>query len=117
MTHWQDRPEPAWQRFKFSQPYQKGLSRLKDEVLAKTDFDPSTLWQWGTMQAMALIEILKACERAFGKDGQDLVYGALQRVGLDVGRQILPHHLRHSPVGNSERTGPAWGNSPVPVTP
>ncbi|MBI5503515.1 MAG: hypothetical protein HY899_01830 [Deltaproteobacteria bacterium] len=89
MAHWQNRPEPNWQRFRFNQPYAKGLRRLREDVLAKTDFDPATLWQWGTMQAMALIDILKSCEETFGAAGQKLVYDALYRTGLDVGRQIL----------------------------
>src|SRR6185369_17150403 len=83
------RPEPRWQAFKYKQPYEKGLRRLKEEVLAKTDFDPATLWQWGTMQAMALIEVLKSAEKTFGEAGQKLVCDALQRTGHDVGRQIL----------------------------
>src|SRR5579863_7504688 len=89
MAHWEHRPEPRWKNFRYNQPYAKGLKRLKEEVLGKTDFDPATLWQWGTMQAMALIEVLKACEKTFGADGQKLVYDALHRVGKDVGRQIL----------------------------
>jgi len=89
MAHWEDRPEPRWKEFKFKQPYARGLKRLREDVLGKTDFDPATLWQWGTMQAMALIEILKDCERTFGEAGQELVFRALQRVGHDIGRQIL----------------------------
>jgi hypothetical protein len=89
MAHWEHRPEPRWKEFRFNQPYAKGLKRLKEEVLAKTDFDPATLWQWGTMQAMALIGILQACEAEFGEAGQKVVYGALRKVGHDVGRQIL----------------------------
>jgi hypothetical protein len=89
MAHWEHRSEPKWKEFRFNQPYAKGLARLKDEVLAKTDFDPATLWQWGTMQAMALIEILKDAEATFGEEGQQLVYRALHKIGLDVGRQIL----------------------------
>lgn len=89
MAHWEHRPEAKWKQFRYNQPYAKGLKRLKEEVLAKTDFDPATLWQWGTMQAMALIEVLKDCERTFGEEGQKLVYGALRRVGHDIGRQIL----------------------------
>lgn len=89
MSHWQHRPEPAWQKFRFKQPYEKGLSRLREEVLGKTDFDPAVLWQWGTMQAMALIQVLKASEARFGEEGQALVYQALHDVGHDVGRQIL----------------------------
>ncbi len=89
MAHWEDRPEPRWKEFHWKQPYSKGLERLRRDVLGKTDFDPATLWQWGTMQAMALIEILKAAEGELGERGQKLVYDALRRVGLDVGRQIL----------------------------
>jgi hypothetical protein len=89
MAHWENRPEPRWKDFRFNQPYARGLARLKEEVLAKTDFDPATLWQWGTMQAMALIEVLKDAEATFGEEGQKLVYRALHKIGLDVGRQIL----------------------------
>ncbi len=89
MAHWENRPEPKWKQFQFNQPYAKGVARLREEVLAKTDFDPATLFQWGTMQAMAVIEVLQECERRFGAEGQQAVYAALRRVGLDVGRQIL----------------------------
>lgn len=89
MSHWQHRPEPAWQKFRFKQPYARGLERLRNDVLGKTDFDPAVLWQWGTMQAMALIELLESAEARFGAEGQELVYAALHKVGLDVGRQIL----------------------------
>jgi hypothetical protein len=89
MAHWEDRPEPRWKEFRFNQPYAKGLARLKEEVLGKTDFDPATLWQWGTMQAMAVIEILKSAEKELGAEGQRLVREALVRVGRDVGRQLF----------------------------
>lgn len=89
MAHWEHRPETTWKKFLFKQPYAKGLKRLREEVLEKTDFDPATLWQWGTMQAMALIEILKDAEAKLGEEGQALIYGALRRTGRDVGRQIL----------------------------
>ena len=89
MSHWEHRPEKRWKDFQFNQPYAKGLKRLKEDVLGKTDFDPATLWQWGTMQAMALIEILKSCEQTFGAEGQALVQKALYKSGFDIGRQIL----------------------------
>jgi hypothetical protein len=89
MAHWEHRDEPRWRDFQFNQPYAKGLVRLRDEVLAKTDFDPATLWQWGTMQAMALVGVLEAAERQFGADGQRMVGDAIAAIGLDVGRQIL----------------------------
>ena len=87
--HWEHRPEARWADFKFNQPYAKGLARLRDEVLAKTDFDPATLWQWGTMQAMALVGVLEAAEAQFGEAGQRMVGEAVSKIGLDVGRQIL----------------------------
>src|SRR5207245_8118687 len=90
MAHWDHREDaPRWKEFRFNQPYEKGLRRLREQVLAKTDFDPATLWQWGTMQAMALIDILKSAEKHFGEAGQKLVCDSLQRIGHDVGRQIL----------------------------
>jgi hypothetical protein len=89
MAHWEHRDEPRWKDFKFNQPYAKGLERLRNEVLAKTDFDPATLWQWGTMQAMALVGVLEAAEAKFGAAGQAMVAEALHKIGLDVGRQIL----------------------------
>lgn len=89
MAHWEHRPEARWSEFKFNQPYAKGLARLRAEVLGKTDFDPATLWQWGTMQAMALVEVLQEVEGALGEAGQALVFKALRRTGFDVGRQIL----------------------------
>jgi hypothetical protein len=89
MAHWEHRDEPRWREFKYNQPYAKGLARLKHEVLAKTDFDPSTLWQWGTMQAMALVSVLEAAEAQFGAAGQQMVGDAVSKIGLDVGHQIL----------------------------
>ena len=89
MAHWEHRPEEKWKEFRFGQPYAKGLKRLREDVLEKTDFDPATLWQWGTMQAMALIQVLEDAEATFGEEGQRVVYEALRKTGLDVGRQIL----------------------------
>ena len=89
MTHWDSRKEPRWKEFKFNQPYAKGLARLKNDVLGKTDFDPATLWQWGTMQAMALVSVLEDAEAKFGAAGQQMVGDAVSKIGLDVGRQIL----------------------------
>ncbi len=45
MKHWEHRPEKSWKEFTINQPYAKGLERLREEVLAKTDFDPATLWR------------------------------------------------------------------------
>ena len=102
MGHWEHRAESSWPDFKFNQPYEKGLTRLREEVLPKTDFDPATLWQWGTMQAMAIIEILKTCERLFGREGQQAVYESLHKIGLDIGRQILAGTKRPESMTEAE---------------
>lgn len=87
MAHWNSRKEQNWGKFRFNQPYAKGLQRFKEEVLGKTDFDPAVLWQWGTMQASAVIRILKDCEREFGEKGQQVVSNALRNVGYDITKQ------------------------------
>ncbi len=102
MAHWEHREEEGWKRFRFNQPYARGLERLRTEVLGKTDFDPATLWQWGTMQAMAVIGILKACEKAFGAEGQAVVYEGLRKVGHDIGRQILEGTSRPEGISDVE---------------
>lgn len=86
--HWQVRSEKSWAKFQYNQPYEKGLGNIR-RVLAETNFDPATLWQWGTMQAMALIEVLKSAEKTFGAEGQKLVLDALRRIGRDIGEQVL----------------------------
>ncbi|MBI5586291.1 MAG: hypothetical protein HY892_20970 [Deltaproteobacteria bacterium] len=102
MSHWKHRPEAAWKDFHFNQPYEKGLTRLREEVLAKTDFDPAVLWQWGTMQGMAVIRILKDCEKRWGKEGQQVVAEALKQTGLDIGRQVLKNVTRPETMSEAE---------------
>ena len=102
MSHWEHRPEAAWKDFRFNQPYEKGLTRLRGEVLEKTDFDPAVLWQWGTMQAMAVIRILQDCEKRWGKEGQEVVTEALRQTGLDIGRQVLKNVTRPETMSEAE---------------
>jgi len=102
MAHYDHRQEESWQDFKFNFPYARGLERLREEVLTGGDFDPGVLWIWGTMQAMAVIRILKACEREFGARGQEVVNEALREVGLDVGRQMLEGFERPQEMSDAE---------------
>jgi len=102
MTHWDSRKEESWRDFKFNFPFEKGLKKLREEVLEKTDFDPGVLWVWGTMQAMAVIQILKDCEREFGERGQKVVNEALRKVGLDIGRQMMEGIERPEEISDAE---------------
>ena len=54
MAHWEHRDEAKWKEFRFNQPYAKGLKRLREDVLARTDFDPATLWQWVSIKKTAI---------------------------------------------------------------
>jgi hypothetical protein len=99
--HWQERPEAKWEAFQFNQPYAKGLSRLM-EVLSESNFDPATLWQWGTMQALAVIEILKSVEREFGRKGQQVIFESLKRVGYEVARQVTDGTSIPKDMSNAE---------------
>ncbi len=56
MAHWEHRPEQSG-KVQLQPALCQGPQAAEEEVLAKTDFDPATLWQWGTMQAMALIDV------------------------------------------------------------
>jgi len=89
MAHYDRKDRDRWKEFRFQFPYREGLENLREKALSNPEFDPAVLWVWGTMQATAVIEILKACEREFGERGQRVVKEALRGVGLEVGRQIL----------------------------
>jgi len=100
--HWEKRCEEKWKNFEFNQPYQKGLTRLVEDILGRTNFDPTTLWQWGTMQALAVIEILKRVERGFGRDGQQVVFEGLRKVGYDIGTQVTKGTSIPDDMSNTE---------------
>jgi len=102
MAHYDHREEESWKDFEFNFPFRKGLERLREEVLAKTDFDPVVLWVWGTMQAMAVIRILEDCEEEFGEEGQRVVKEALRRVGHDIGRQMMEGLERPGTLSDAE---------------
>ncbi|WP_290624488.1 L-2-amino-thiazoline-4-carboxylic acid hydrolase [Archaeoglobus sp. UBA230] len=86
LAHW-NREEMIEKEFIFEFPYKEGLKKVRK--LLKTDYDPTVLWVWSTMQARAVIEILKSCEREFGEEGQRVVYEALKRVGREVVEQMI----------------------------
>ena len=102
MAHWEHREEPGWQKFRFNQPFAAGLRRLREDVLAQTDFDPATLWQWGTVPALALLETLKDVEARFGAEGQQVVRNALRKIGYETARQILDGAPRPEGLSDAE---------------
>ncbi len=51
---------------------------------------------------MAVIRILKDCEKRWGAEGQQVVAEALRQIGLDIGRQILRDATRPESMSEAE---------------
>jgi hypothetical protein len=76
-------------KVRFSYPYREAGERCMREALSRPDYDPVSLFRWGNMMAMSVLAMLEAAERELGRSGQSAMVSALERVGRDIGRQIL----------------------------
>ena len=68
-------------RIRFNQPFAKAVEKLRRDALSRDDFDPAQLFAWGQMMAVSLLEMLKAVETRFGREGQQTCTEALVNVG------------------------------------
>ncbi len=84
-----ERLEESWKRVKLGEPYKKACENLRKAIAGRKDFDPITLFIWGTMMAKGVLEILKRVEEKFGVEGQKVVREALNDVGYDAIKQLL----------------------------
>ena len=76
-------------KMKFNYPWDEAGRRCAREALSRPDYDPTSLFRWGNMLAMAVLAMLSAAERELGEAGPRAMIDALTEVGRDVGRQIL----------------------------
>ena len=76
-------------KVKFSYPFKDAGEKCAEEALSRSDYDPVSLFRWGSMMGMSVLSMLKAAEREFGEDGQAAMIEALVEVGREVGRQML----------------------------
>ena len=76
-------------RLKFNYPFKTASERCKKEALSRADYDPSALFRWGNMMAMAVIDLLKAVETEFGERGQEVMIKTLIELGREIGSQML----------------------------
>lgn len=83
------RNEENWKRVKFGVAYKKAVEKLRKDVLARPDFDPAVIYQWGTMMSLGVLQILKDVEEKFGEEGQKVCGEAIRKVGRDAARQML----------------------------
>ena len=64
-------------RIKFNQPFAEAVDKLRRDALSRDDYDPAQLFAWGQMMAVSLLEMLKAVETRFGREGQQICTEAL----------------------------------------
>jgi len=84
-----NRKEESWKETKLGEPYKKALDRFRKDVLGREDFDPTSLLQFGMFMSMAVINMLKENEAAFGIEGQKAANRALIKTGYAVGKEII----------------------------
>ncbi len=83
------RKEEMWNKTKLGEPFKKALERFRCDVLPRSDFDPTSLLQFGLFMSMAVITILQDVEKKLGDKGQKVVIDALIKTGYIMGKQIL----------------------------
>lgn len=79
-----NRPEENYQQVKLGVPYPEAVENFRLATNGRDDFDPAVLFVWGTMQATAVLNILKSVEEAFGEAGQEVVRKALNKAGYEA---------------------------------
>jgi len=84
-----NRKEEMWKKTKFGEPFKKALERFRVDVIPRSDFDPTSLLQFGLFMSTAVINILQDVEKKLGVKGQKVVIDALIKTGYSMGNQIL----------------------------
>ncbi len=83
------RKEEGYSGVSLGTPYGEAVKSFRQAVNGRDDFDPAVLFVWGTMQAKAVLNILKSVEETFGEAGQDLVRKAINKAGYEAGEGLL----------------------------
>jgi hypothetical protein len=83
------REEENYGKVRLGMPYPDAVGQLRKALEGREDFDPAVLFVWGTMQATAVLNILKATEEAFGEAGQEIVRKAINKAGYEAMEGLL----------------------------
>ncbi len=97
------RPDEGYERVRLGTPYPEAVEQFRKAVEGRKDFDPAVLFVWGTMQATAVLEILKAVEEAFGEEGQQVVRKAINRAGFEAMKGLLDNSTIPEDLGEMKR--------------
>lgn len=83
---WADgtRKETGFADVRLGRPYREAVENFQKAMADRKDFDPAALFVWGTMQASAVLNILKAAEETFGPEGQEMVRRAVNQAGYEA---------------------------------
>ena len=73
----------------FKMPFAKAVEKLRQQALSRDDYDPAVLFEWGQMNAVAVVEMLKEVEARCGEEGQRACIDALERVGQRTAQESL----------------------------
>ncbi|HUS82820.1 MAG TPA: hypothetical protein VM013_06160 [Dehalococcoidia bacterium] len=74
---------------RLKQPFAKAVENLRRDALSRDDYDPAVLFVWGQMMAVSVLEMLKAVEARFGREGQQVCTEALANVGYRLAMEGL----------------------------
>lgn len=78
------RKEENYGNVRLGTAYPEAVEHFRKAIEGRNDFDPSVLFVWGTMQATAVLNILKAAEETFGEAGQEMVRKAINKAGYEA---------------------------------
>jgi hypothetical protein len=78
------REEERYKEVSLGVPYPEAVGQFQKATEGRSDFDPAVLFGWGTMQATAVLNILKAAEETFGEAGQEMVRKAINKAGYEA---------------------------------
>jgi hypothetical protein len=73
--------EPSQSSMKLNQPFAGAIQALRRDALSQPEYDPAQLFAWGQMMAVSVLEMLKAVEARFGREGQQTCTDTLVEVG------------------------------------
>lgn len=77
------RSEKGYKDVRLGMPYKEAVDQFRRSIEGRDDFDPAVLFAWGTMQATAVLNVLKAAEETFGEAGQEMVRKAINQAGYE----------------------------------
>ncbi len=98
-----ERSEESYAGVRLGTPYAEAVENFRQAVGGREDFDPTVLFVWGTMQAKAVLNILKAVEDAFGEAGQEVVRKAINRAGYEAAEGLLENSVFPDDLDDMER--------------